>query len=102
VAARLDDALEAAGDLVILAGAVEAAPDDAPGQGNDPGRRAADGQAVTGEGMTLTLPYVPARLVIEVSAPAAAAPAHAEVGGGHLALVRGGPPGQARAEAAGR
>src|SRR5487761_1033533 len=56
VAARLDDALEAAGELVILAGAVEAAPDDAPG----PGRQSADGPAVTGEGMTLTLPYVPA------------------------------------------
>jgi transcriptional regulator with XRE-family HTH domain len=95
VAARLDDALEAAGELVILAGAIEAAPDDAPGQGHDPGR-----QAVTGEGMTLTLPYVPARLVIEIAAPAAAA--HAEAGGGHLALVRGGTPGQARAEAAGR
>jgi transcriptional regulator with XRE-family HTH domain len=102
VAARLDDALEAAGELVILAGAVEAAPDDdAPEQGQAPGRRPADGQAVTAEGMTLTLPYVPARLVIEVSAPAAAAPAHAEPGG-RLALVRDGTPGQARAEAAGR
>jgi hypothetical protein len=102
VAARLDDALEAAGELVILAGTVEAAPDDdAPEQGQAPGRRAADGQAVTAEGMTLTLPYVPARLVIEVSAPAAAAPAHAEPGG-RLALVRDGTPGQARAEAAGR
>jgi transcriptional regulator with XRE-family HTH domain len=59
------------------------------------------GQAATGEGMTLTLPYVPARLVIEVSAPAAD-PAHAEHGGGQLALVRGGTLGQARAEAAGR
>jgi transcriptional regulator with XRE-family HTH domain len=96
VAARLDDALEAAGELVILAGAVEAAPDDAPG----PGRRTADGQAVTGEGMTLTLPYVPARLVIEISAPtAAASPAHTEPGSGHLALVQGGSPGRARAEA---
>jgi hypothetical protein len=57
------------------------------------------GQAATGEGMTLTLPYVPARLVIEVSA--SAAPAHAEHGGGQLALV-GGTLGQARAEAAGR
>jgi transcriptional regulator with XRE-family HTH domain len=97
VAARLDDTLEAAGELVILAGAVEAAPDEAPG----PGQRAADGPAATGEGMTLTLPYVPARLVIEIAAPAAA-PAHAEPGGGHLALVRGGGPGQGRAEAAGR
>jgi hypothetical protein len=102
VAARLDDALEAAGELVILAGTVEAdADDDAPGPGHDPGLRAADGEAVAGEGMTLTLPYVPARLVIEIAAPAAA-PAHAEPGSGHLALVRGGTPGQARAEAAGR
>jgi hypothetical protein len=46
--------------------------------------------------MTLTLPYVPARLVIEI-----AAPAHAEPGG-HLALVQGGTQGKARAEAAGR
>jgi len=103
VAARLDDALEAAGELVILAGAVEAGHGDVHEQGHDPGRRAADGQVVTGEGMTLTLPYVPARLVIEISAPAAAAaPAHAEPGGGHLALVRGGTPGQVRAQAAGR
>jgi len=103
VAARLDDVLEAAGELVILAGAVETAPDDAPGQSHDPGRRAADRPAVTGEGMTLTLPYVPARLVIEIAAPAAAAaPAHAEPGGGHLALVRGGGPGLGRAQAAGR
>ena len=101
VAARLDDALEAAGELVILAGAVEAAPDDAPGQGQNPGRRPADGQAVTGKGMTLTLPYVAARLVIEISAPAVAAPAHAEPGG-HLALVQDSTPGKARAEAAGR
>jgi len=103
VAARLDDALEAAGELVILAGAAEAAPqDDAPGQGHDPGWRPAGGPAVTGgEGMTLTLPYVPARLVIEIAAPAAA-PVHAEPGGAHLALVRGGTQGQARAEAAGR
>jgi hypothetical protein len=55
-----------------------------------------------GHGLSLSLPYVPGRLVIEVSDPAAAAaPAHAEPGG-HLALVRGGTPGQARAEAAGR
>ncbi len=84
-AACLDDALDAAGELVILAGAVEAAHGDVYEQGHDPGRNAADEQAVTGEGMTLTLPYVPARLVIEISAPApaaVAAPAHAEPGGG--------------------
>ena len=90
VAARLDDLLEAAGELVAFADAT--APDDAPGQGHDPGP-----QAVTGEGMTLTLPYVPARLVIEVSGPAEA-DGRAEGGGfagaapGRLALVRGGSP----------
>jgi len=87
VAARLDDALEAAGELVIIAGTVETAHGDAPGQALDPRRRAADGQDASGESMTVTLPYVPARLVIEVLAPAA--PAQAEPGGGHLALVRG-------------
>lgn len=104
VAARLDDALEAAGELVILAGAVEAAHGDAPGQKQDPRPRAADGS----EGITLTLPYVPARLVIEVSGPAGnpgllADPFDGgEVVPGRLALVRDGTPGQARAEAAGR
>jgi transcriptional regulator with XRE-family HTH domain len=103
VAGRLDDVLEAAGELVVLAGAVEAAPeDDAPGQERDPGGRAADGLAVTGEGMTLTLPYVPARLVIEISGPAgtpgqlagAAGVAEGDSAGGavpgRLALVQGG------------
>ena len=95
VAARLDDVLGAAGELVILAGAAGAADDDAEGQRQEPGRRAADGPAVAGGGMTLALPYVPARLVIEVSGPAGAA-GLAEGGGtaaaapGRLALVRGG------------
>ena len=96
--ARLDDALEAAGELVILAGAVEAAPDE----GHNPGRGAADGPAVPGEGMTLTLPYVPARLVIEISDPAVTASVHAEPGAGHLALVRDSASGRTRAKAAGR
>ena len=69
--------------------------------GTTPAGGPADGRAVTGEGMTLTLPYVPARLVIEIAAPAAA-PAHAEPGGGHLALVRDSASGQARTEAAGQ
>jgi transcriptional regulator with XRE-family HTH domain len=93
VAARLDDVLEAGGELVALADA--AAPDGGPGLGQDPGRRPGDvlASAVAG-GMSLTLPYVPARLVIEVSGPAGAA-GLAEGGGaataaGRLALVRGG------------
>jgi transcriptional regulator with XRE-family HTH domain len=97
VAARLDDVLEAGGELVALADA--AAPDSGPGPGQDPGRQpgAVPGSAVAG-GMALTLPYVPARLVIEVSGPAgpAGAAGLAEGGGaaaatpGRLALVRGG------------
>jgi transcriptional regulator with XRE-family HTH domain len=102
VAARLDDVLEAAGELVALATAAGAAPDDEPGR-QDVGRRLGEARTEVGEGMTLTLPYVPARLVIEISAPAAAAaPAHAEPAGGHLALVRDSIPGRTRAEAAGR
>jgi transcriptional regulator with XRE-family HTH domain len=96
VAARLDDLLEAAGELVALAEAPEAAPGDAPEQGQAPARQAGDARVVAGEGLALTLPYVPARLVIEVSGPAGAA-GLAEGGGaagipGRLALVRGGSP----------
>ena len=94
VAARLDDVLEAGGELVALADA--AAPDSGPGPGQDPGRPPGDvrASAVTG-GMSLTLPYVPARLVIEVSGPAGAAGLAAGDGvtgaaPGRLALVRGG------------
>jgi transcriptional regulator with XRE-family HTH domain len=94
VAARLDDVLDAGGELVALADA--AAPDSGPGPGQDPDRRPGDvpASAVAG-GMALTLPYVPARLVIEVSGPAGAA-GLADGGGaaaaapGRLALVRGG------------
>jgi len=66
VAARLDDLLEAAGELVALADAT--APDGGPEPEQDPGRQpsGAPASAVAG-GMSLTLPYVPARLVIEVS-----------------------------------
>jgi transcriptional regulator with XRE-family HTH domain len=95
VAARLDDLLEAAGELVALADAT--APDDGPEPGQDPARQPGElsAPAVTG-GMSLTLPYVPARLVIEVSGPAEAAGlAEGGVAGaapGRLALVRGGSP----------
>jgi hypothetical protein len=89
VAARLDDLLEAGGELAALADAA------APGDGPEPGRRpgGVPASAVTG-GMSLTLPYVPARLVIEVSGPAGDA-GLAEGDGvtgaasGRLALVRG-------------
>lgn len=95
VAARLDDLLEAAGELVALADATASDGDPEPGQ--DPARQpgALSAPAVTG-GMSLTLPYVPARLVIEVSGPAEAdGRAEGGVAGaapGRLALVRGGSP----------
>ena len=96
VAARLDDLLDAGGELVALADAT--GPDDRPDPGQEPGRQpsGASASAVTG-GMSLTLPYVPARLVIEVSGPAGAAGlaeggAAAVAAPGRLALVRGGSP----------
>ena len=95
VAARLDDLLEAAGELVALADAT--APDDGPEPGQDPARQPGElsAPAVTG-GLSLTLPYVPARLVIEVSGPAEAdGRAEGGVAGAapeRLALVRGGSP----------
>ena len=97
VAARLDDLLEAAGELVALAEGAGAAAGEAPEPGQAPARQVSDGQAVAGEGMSLTLPYVPARLVIEVSGPAGS-PGLTEGSGvaagepGRLALVRGGSP----------
>jgi transcriptional regulator with XRE-family HTH domain len=91
VAARLDDLLEAGGELAALADA--AAPDSGPGPGQGPGRRPGDvpASAVAG-GMSLTLPYVPARLVIEVSGLAGLADGDGITGAapGRLALVRGG------------
>ncbi len=95
VAARLDDLLEASGELVALADAT--APDDGPEPGQDPGRQPneAPASAVTG-GMSLTLPYVPARLVIEVSGPVGATglaeSGVPRVAPGRLALVRDGSP----------
>jgi transcriptional regulator with XRE-family HTH domain len=98
IAARLDDLLEAAGELVALADAT--APDDDPEPGQDPGRQPSEARAAITGGMSLTLPYVPARLVIEMSGPAGNADLEAAPGG--LALVRDSSPGTARAEATGR
>ena len=87
--ARLGDPLEAGGELAALADAT--APDDGPEPGQVPG-----GAAPVAGCMSLTLPYVPARLVIEVSGPAEAdGRAEGGVAGaapGRLALVRGGSP----------
>ncbi|MGH3285949.1 MAG: helix-turn-helix domain-containing protein [Streptosporangiaceae bacterium] len=92
VAARLDDVLDAGGELITLAQTAEvvtseAAPPGAP-RGQAPGARVA-----AGEGFSLALPYVPGRLVIEVSGPAgdtgqfaADGDEHA-VTGGQLALL---------------
>lgn len=55
-----------------------------------------------GRGLSLSLPYVPGRLVIEISDPAVTASVHAEPGAGHLALVRDSASGRTRAKAAGR
>jgi transcriptional regulator with XRE-family HTH domain len=107
IAARLDDVLEAGGELVTLAETAGEAP-DVPAAGQDSRQQAGAGQAVITGGLSLTLPYVPARLVIEVSGPAGnpgllAGPADdGEVGPGRLALVRGSTSERTRAEAAGR
>ena len=94
IAARLDDLLDAAGELVALADAT--APDSGPEPGQVQGRQPGGAPASVTGGMSLTLPYVPARLVIEVSGPAGA-DALVEGGGfagapGRLALVRDGSP----------
>ena len=87
--------LEAAGELVALAEATGRLTTARAGAGPGPAARRGAAPAVTG-GMSLTLPYVPARLVIEVSGPAGAAGlAEGGVAGaapGRLALVRGGSP----------
>jgi transcriptional regulator with XRE-family HTH domain len=85
VAARLDEVLEAGGELVTLAETAEVVTgDDEPAvRGNTPGTRVA-----MGEGMSLSLPYVPGRLVIEISGPAEGAAQLA--GGGDVRTVAGG------------
>lgn len=109
VAARLDDLLEAAGELVALAKTAEVVADD--GEAAPKGSPRGQGQsaqAALAEGMSLTLPYVPGRLVIEVSGPAgntghlAGGGDSHEIAGGRLALIPGAAsPRQARTEAAG-
>ena len=68
--------------------------DDEPGvRGNPPGQ-ASGTRFAMGEGMSLSLPYVPGRLVIEISGPAEGTAQFAgggdvrTVAGGRLALVR--------------
>ena len=72
VAARLDDLLEAGGELVTLAETAEivTGDDDEPAaRGILAARLPATRVAMAG-GLSLSLPYVPGRLVIEISGPA--------------------------------
>ncbi len=109
VAARLDDLLEAAGEVVALAETAEVVTDDGdPARKGNPRGQAQDVRAAMAEGMSLTLPYVPGRLVIEVSGPVGNTGQGVgngndhEIVGGRLALIPGtASPRQARTEATG-
>jgi hypothetical protein len=72
VAARLDDLLQAGGELAALATTAEIVTGDGepPARGTTPPGPAAGTQVAMAGGLSLSLPYVPARLVIEVSGPA--------------------------------
>jgi transcriptional regulator with XRE-family HTH domain len=95
VSARLDDLLEAGGELVTLAETAEVITrDDEPAPQGNPRGQARESRPVMTGGMSLSLPYVPGRLVIEVSGPAAGTGLLAggddrEIAGGRLALVPG-------------
>jgi transcriptional regulator with XRE-family HTH domain len=95
VAARLDDPLEAGRKLVTLAETAEVTVRDGrPAPRGNPLVQAGEARAGSAEGMSLWLPYVPGRLVIEVSGPATstgllAGDGHGrEMVTGRLALVR--------------
>ncbi len=93
VAARLDDLLEAGGKLAALAETAEVVTDDRePSPGGKPPDPAGHSRAGMAEGLSLSLPYVPGRLVIEVSGPAGntglVAGEDAAIVSGRLALVR--------------
>jgi transcriptional regulator with XRE-family HTH domain len=95
VAARLDDLLEAGGELVTLAQTAEIVTgDDEPATRDRPRGLAPETPAATAGGLSLSLPYVPGRLVIEISEPAPSAgqitpgTAYADSLTGQLALVQ--------------
>jgi transcriptional regulator with XRE-family HTH domain len=103
VAARLDDLLEAAGELAALAETTEVVTGDADEpapRGNPPVPAGSGGQmqAAAAGGLSLSLPYVPGRLVIEVSGPAGETgqvtgdAAEGGITSGRLAVVRGAGP----------
>jgi transcriptional regulator with XRE-family HTH domain len=94
VAARLDDLLEAGGELVTLAATAEiVASEDEPAARGNPQGQAPGTRVAMADGMSLSLPYVPGRLVIEISGPAEGTAQLAGGGdvrtaaGGRLALV---------------
>ncbi len=96
VAARLDDVLEAGGELVALAETAEVVThDDEPAPSGNPRGHARDTQVAMPAGLSLSLPYVPGRLLIEISDPAVS-PRQVTSGtdypdplSGQLALVQG-------------
>jgi transcriptional regulator with XRE-family HTH domain len=95
VAARLDDLLGAGGKLVTLAETAEITThDDVPAARRNPRGPAGETRVAATGGLSLSLPFVPARLVIEVSGPAAGTGQLTGDGGdraaagGPLALVR--------------
>jgi len=94
LAGLLDEVLHAGGELEALAAAA-ARDDKSAGSGHAPGRPAEGSfQQVAGaQGLSLSLPYVPGRLLIEIAEPAvsswpAAAPDHSGWVSGQLALIR--------------
>jgi transcriptional regulator with XRE-family HTH domain len=88
VAARLDDLLEAGGELVTLAQTAEiVASDDEPAVRGNPQGQARGTPVAMAEGMSLSLPFVPGRLVIEISGPAEGT---AQIAGGDDGMVAGG------------
>ena len=72
VSAWLDDLLEAGGELITLAATAEMVTrdDDDPASPGKPRGQARDSRAAMTGGLSLSLPFVPGRLVIEVSGPA--------------------------------
>jgi len=70
VAARLDEVLDAGGELVTLARAAEVITSGEAASPGVPRGQAPGARVAAGEGFSLVLPYVPGRLVIEVSGPA--------------------------------
>lgn len=90
-AARLDYLLEAGRELAALAEI--AARHDEPTPRGNAGAGAREALAVVGEALSLSLPYVPSRLVVEVSGPAGTGQLVGDGGGreavgAQLALVR--------------